>query len=305
MDTLAAMRVFARSVESGSFSAASRQLGLAPSSVSRQIGELEDDLGARLFNRTTRKLSLTEAGQQFYASARRILVEVDEARLAVTAESSAAPSGILRAAVPASLCRLHIAPALGEFRARYPAVELVLAVGDRQVDMVEEGFDLAVRVGRPRNSSLIARKLGAARRIVCASPGYLARAGTPLTPHQLADHDCLTFRDHPGANPWAFRSAQGRVEVRASGPVLANDGEVLVAAAVAGMGVALLPEWLPGGEIARGRLVEILADVRAIPDTTPLYALYPHQRHLPPKVRVFIDFLVERFAAPYAWDGAA
>ena len=303
MDTLMGMRVFARVVESGSFSAAGRELGVAPSSVSRQIGELEDSLGARLFHRTTRKLSLTEAGRVYYARVSRILVGVDEAKLAV-AQVDGTPSGILRLTVPTSVGRLHIAPALAAFRAQYPAVEVVLGMTDDVVDVVAEGWDLAVRVGRQRDSSLIARRIGRGRRLVCASPAYLRQAGAPAKPADLADHNCLTFRSHAGSNVWRFRGAHGTVDARVAGSLYANGSEALAAAAVGGLGIVMLPEWLVGIEIGQGRLTPLLPGWRAVPADSPLYAIYAHQRHLPPKVRAFVDFLAARFAADYAWDAA-
>ncbi len=301
MDTIGGMRIFSRVVEAGSFSAAGRQLGAAPSSVSRQINELENDLGARLFHRTTRKLSLTEAGQLYYERASRILIDVDEAKLALS-EIGGAPSGILRVTVAASLARLHIMPALADFQSTFPAVKVAVSVTDRMVDLVQEGFDLAIRVGRPRDSSLVARKIGSGRRIVCASPAYLKKAGTPQVPADLANHNCLTFRTHPGSNVWSFRLGRGTLNVRVSGSLFADDGESLVAAAMAGLGLILLPAWLVGVELGEGRLLEVLPEFQIIPKDTPLYALYPHQRHLPPKVRVFIDFLVERFAGETKWS---
>ncbi len=301
MDTIGGMRIFSRVVEAGSFSAAGRQLGAAPSSVSRQINELENDLGARLFHRTTRKLSLTEAGQLYYERASRILIDVDEAKLALS-EIGGAPSGILRVTVAASLARLHIMPALADFQSTFPAVKVAVSVTDRMVDLVQEGFDLAIRVGRPRDSSLVARKIGSGRRIVCASPAYLKKAGTPQVPADLANHNCLTFRTNPGSNVWSFRLGKGTLNVRVSGSLFADDGESLVAAAMAGLGLILLPAWLVGVELGEGRLLEVLPEFQIIPKDTPLYALYPHQRHLPPKVRVFIDLLVERFAGETKWS---
>ena len=303
MDSIAAMRVFARVVEAGSFSAAGRQIGAAPSSVSRRIGELEDALGAQLFQRTTRKLSLTEAGRLYCERATKILIEVDEAKLAV-AQMGAAPSGILRLTVPTSLGRLHLVPALAALQARTPGVRVVLSVTDRLVDLVEEGVDVAVRVGHQRDSSLIARKIGAARRLVCASPAYLRRAGVPATPADLAGHSCLTFRAHPGSNLWRFRGPGGTSDVRVSGTLFANDGETLASAARAGMGLIFVPNWLVGVDLRRGRLREVLPDYRAMPEASPLYAVYPQQRHLPPKVRALVDFLVARFAHETEWDGA-
>ncbi|MEE8545010.1 MAG: LysR family transcriptional regulator [Alphaproteobacteria bacterium] len=302
MDTVAGMRIFAGVVESGSFSAAGRQVGLAPSSVSRRIGDLEDELGARLFHRTTRKLSLTEAGQIYFERAARILIEIDEAKLAV-ARSDGAPSGVLRLTAPASVARRHIVPALGDFQARYPAVQIVLSMTDRLVDLVEDRFDLAIRLGAQSDSSLIARKIGSGRRFVAASPAYLDRAGVPGTPAELADHNCLTFRSHRGSNLWRFRGGRGESQVRVTGSLFSDNGEALCAAAVSGLGLILVPEWLTGSEVKQGRLRELLSGWRALPEATPLYAVYPHQRHLPAKVRSFIDFLAQRFAAQSGWDG--
>ena len=300
MDDVSRLRVFVRVVEAGSFSAAGRQLGLVPSSVSRRVAELEDELGARLFHRTTRKLSLTEAGRTYHERAAKILLDVEEARLAVTG-ADGAPSGILRLTAAASVGRLHLVPALAAFHELHPAVKVMLVMTDRMVDLVDEGLDLAVRVGRQRDSSLVARRIGTSLRLVCASPAYLARAGVPETPADLARHDCLTFRAHPGSNLWRFQGPDGPVEARVTGPLFANDGEALAAAAVAGMGLVLLPEWLVGPDIREGRLRVVLPDFRAVPDDSPLYAIYPHQRHLPLKVRAFIDFLVDRFGPGYDW----
>lgn len=304
MESFAAMRIFTRVVETGSFSAAGRQLGLAPSSVSRQIADLEDDLGVRLFHRTTRKLSLTEAGRIYCERAGKILVDLDEARLAV-AQRDGAPSGILRLTVAASVGRLHLVPALAAFQDACPAVKVVLVMTDRMVDLVEEGFDLAVRVGRQRDSSLVARKIGTSRRVVCAGPAYLARAGVPQRPEDLARHNCLTFRTQPGSNAWRFQGPERRHEVRVSGSFFADSGEALAAAAAAGLGLVSVPEWLVGSDLRACRLQEVLPDYRVVPDASPLYAVYPHQRHLPPKVRAFIDFLAARFAPPYDWGGGA
>ncbi len=295
MDSIAAMRVFTRVVENGSFSAAGRQLGLAPSSVSRQIGGLEQDLGARLFHRTTRKLSLTEAGRLYHARATRILLEVDEARLAV-AQIDGTPSGVLRLTVPAGLGPPHIAPALADFQRRFPAVQVCLSVTDRLIDLVEEGFDLAVRIGGQRDSSLIARRIGAGRRLLACAPAYLKRAGPLKVPDDLVDHNCLTFRLHPGRSAWRFRGPRGNSEVRVSGSLLADNAETLCAAAVAGLGLVLMPEWLIEDALRDGRLRVVLSDFPPVPASTPLYAVYPHQRHLPPKVRACVDFLAERFA---------
>ena len=302
MDSVAGLRIFARVVETGSFSAAGRQLGMAPSSVSRQINELEYDLGAHLFYRTTRKLSLTEAGRIYHDHTVGILNDIDEAKLAIS-QLDGAPSGVLRMTVAASLARRHVTSSLAVFHKRFPAVKTMLTVTDRVVDLVEEGLDLAVRVGRLKDSTLVARKIGSARRVVCASPGYLKGAGTPKVPSDLAGHLCLTFRTQPGANAWRFRGPGGSSVVRVSGSMFANDGECLSAAAVEGLGLVLLPLWLVGREIKQGRLRHVLSDHQPDPVETPLYAVYPRQKHLPPKVRAMIDFLVEQFGQETEWAG--
>ena len=300
MDSLAAMRVFVGVVDAGGLSAAGRTLGLAPSSVSRRIGELEDQLGVRLLRRTTRKLSLTEAGETYYERSRDIVRAVEKANLAVT-ERRAGPSGILRVTAPASVARRHIAPAVAAFHQQCSIVSIVMSVTDRVADIVGEGLDVAIRVGRLEDSGLEARKLGEARRIVCASPAYLKRVGLPVHPQELGDHACLTFRRHPGINVWRFLGEAETIEVRATGPFFANNGETLVAAACAGMGLVLLPEWLVGVEIGAGRLVEVLTDYAVEPAKTPLNAVFAPSPYMPPKVRAFIDFLAGRFAGDYCW----
>jgi DNA-binding transcriptional LysR family regulator len=294
METLAGMRIFTRVVEAGSFSEAGRQLDVAPSSISRQIGELESALGVQLFQRTTRQLHLTEAGEMYYQRVTDIVSDVDEARLTLS-QLDGRPTGILRLSVPGSLSRRHIVPALVAFQERHPNVQVVLLASDQLVDMLENRIDLTMRIGELKDSSLVARRIAVGRRIVCASQSYLQKAGTPETPEQLADHNCLIFRSNPGSNLWKFRGATRSAEVKASGNLFANDGESLVAAAVAGHGIVLVPEWLVGCELKDGSLQEILPGYKAMPEETPLYALYPRQRHLPAKVRAFIDFMLHRF----------
>ncbi len=300
MDDLAAMRVFVRVVETGGLSAAGRAMGLAPSSVSRRISELEDMLGVKLLRRTTRKLSLTEAGETYYERTRDIVRSVEEANLAVT-EERAAPSGILRITLPAGIARLHVAPAVAAFQMQYPAVRVVMRVTDRMVDIIDEGLDVAIRVGRLEDSSLIARKVGEARRLVCASPSYLKRMGKPQRPGDLTNHAALTFRSHPGTNLWRFRKGNKTIEVRATGPFFVDDGETLIAAACAGIGLILVPEWLLGEEISNGRLVEVLKGYSPDPAVTPLHAVYAPGPYTAPKVRMFVDFLAGRFSRNYAW----
>ena len=294
MDSVAGMRILARVVESGSFSAAARQLGVAPSSVSRQINELEEDLGARLFARTTRKLSLTEAGHLYYERASGIINDVDEARLALS--QLGAPSGILRLTVPSGIGRELVVSAVPAFLDKYPAIKIVLSMTDRMLDIVDAGIDVAIRVGRQQDSSFKARKIGESKRVVCASPEYLKKTGIPKRPADLESHNCITWRDHPGHNIWAFRGPGGACKVRVSGSFFAKNADAIVAATVAGLGLSLLPDCNMGTELRQKQLRVVLDDYDAIPATSPVYAVHAHQRHVPPKIRVFIDFLIESFA---------
>jgi DNA-binding transcriptional LysR family regulator len=288
------MRILIRVVDASSFSGAARQLGVAPSSVSRQINDLEEELGVRLFHRTTRKLSLTEAGQIYYERANAIIIDVDEAKLAVS--ELGLPSGILRVTLPSAIGRELVVSGLPKFLDLYPGIKIVMSMDDHIVDLVERGLDVGIRIGRLRDSSIKARKLGDSRRVVCASPEYLRKAGRPQTPADLARHNCITWRDHPGLNVWKFRGPDGREEVRVSGNFFAKNADAIIAAGVAGLGLCLLPDWNLGMELRQKQLEVVLPDYDAVPKDSPVWAVHAHQRHVPPKIRVFIDFLAERFA---------
>ena len=294
MDTLAALRIFVRVVDAGSFSAAGRRLDVSPSSVSRQINELENHLGARLFTRTTRRLSVTEAGQLYYERAAQIINDLDEAKLALAELDS--PSGILRVTVPSGIGRELIVSSIPAFLEKYPSIRVVFSMTDEIQDLVESGIDVAIRVGRQRDSTLQARKIGESRRVVCASAAYLSRAGTPKKPRDLEDHNCITWREHPGHNTWTFRDVEGVTKVRATGTFFAPSADALVAAAVAGLGLALLPDWNLGIELRSKQLRVVLRNYEAVPDASPVYAVHAHAHQVPPKIRAFIDFLTVRFA---------
>jgi DNA-binding transcriptional LysR family regulator len=296
LDTLGALSLFVKAVETGSFSEAGRQSGLAPSSVSRRIVDLEGWVGAALFHRTTRKLNLTEVGRSFFERTRGILLDLEEAKV-MAAQLEDLPSGLVRLTIPASLER-QLTAAMGEFQARWPGVQFALTITDRVVDLVGEGYDLAVRIGRLEDSTLRARKIGEARRYLCASPRYLKRAGTPERPEDLAGHNCLIFRTLPGYNVWRFKSGGSTVDVRASGNFSANSGYALMNAARDDMGLVLAPEWLVGPSLANGVFVEVM---HKHPERTPLYAVHPYQRFVPPKVKTFVDFLVDRYGKDYDW----
>ena len=299
MDRLGALSMFAKVVETGSFSEAGRQSGMAPSSVSRSIQELEAWVGAALFHRTTRRVALTETGRSFHGRTRDILLDLEEARV-MAARLENPPSGLIRLTVPASLER-HLTPGIGLFQPRWPGVRFALTFTDRLVDLVGEGYDLAVRLGRLEDSTLRARKIGEARRYLCASPRYIERYGAPQHPKDLAGHHCLILRSHPGSNIWRFKDGGRIVEVRASGSFSANSGDALINAAHNAMGLVVAPEWLVGSLLAKGELVEVLAKHPPVPNRTPLYAVHPYQRFVPPKVKAFVDFLAQRYGKGYDW----
>lgn len=296
MDTLAGMRLFAKVAESGSFSAAGRGLGLAPSSVSRQINGLEDALGARLLNRTTRKLSLTEAGQIYFERAQRILSDIDDATMAVT-RLQETPRGHLRINVPVIFGRRYIAPVMPEFLARYPEVKVELTVTDHYIDLVEAGADLAIRIGGLTHQTFVAKKLAIVSRVLCASPKYLAMHSDPQLPDDLLRHNCLAFKLRPGPTVWELEGADGSHDITVNGNFESNNTEALSAAMVAGLGIALLPIWVVGREIHDGLVKVVLPQYRAHPMNAAdeVYALYPHGRNLSAKVRAFLDFIAEEF----------
>ena len=297
------MRLFAHAAKTGNFSETARQLDVSPSSVSRQINALEDVLGVRLLHRTTRQVHLTEAGQLYLDRVGRILGDIEEAQSAV-AELNATPEGTLRVTVPVVFAQVQIAPLLPEFMRCYPRVKLELFASDQVVDLIEEGFDLAIRLGALSDSSLVARRLRPMRRMVCGSPDYFARRGRPLVPADLAGHDCLTFRFfsatslwRPGAGTWSFADPDDNVsDVDVSGPLQSSNAGVLLQAAVGGAGLVLLPDWMLAPPVAAGQLEAVLKDYRlnigAI--SSSIFAIFPSRRHLSPKVRVFVDFLSER-----------
>ncbi|MGY2850259.1 DNA-binding transcriptional LysR family regulator [Bradyrhizobium sp. USDA 4518] len=293
MDRLAAMAAFVRAVESGSLSAAARSLPSSLTSVSRQISALEEQFGTRLLLRTTRQLALTDDGRILYERAKSILGEIREIEAAL-ARDPHQPSGRIRVSSPSLIGRLVIAPLLVEFLRRYPALSVDLLLVDRAVDIVEEDIHLAIRIGRLRDSQLVARKLTDLQMIVCASPDYLARRGAPQTPVDLAGHDCLVFSDSPGSAEWRFAdgSKTGR-KIRISGRLWMNSLDALVSAAREGAGIVRVPSWQVQSELADGRLTRLLIDHEPAP--TPLHLMLQPSRLASPKIRAFVDYLVERW----------
>ena len=235
MDRFTSMEVFARVAEVNSFTEAARRFGQSKSSVSKHITALENHLGVRLLNRTTRRLSLTEAGVAYYDWCRQIAADMEAAEESVT-RLHTDPRGILKVNAPTSFGRLHLAPAMPGFLERYPQVTVELSMDDRVVDLIEEGFDVAVRITRLTDSSLIARRIASSRRVICASPGYLEKHGVPRTPAELADHNCLIYSNSPMGDRWRFSGPNGDHTVRVSGNFWANSGDALQTAALAGLG---------------------------------------------------------------------
>ena len=302
MDRMASMAAFTKVVGAGSFSAAAREMQVSQALVSKQIQELESWLGARLLNRTTRRLSLTEVGTAFYERASRILEAVEEAKGAAGALQTV-PRGRLRINAPVSFGLLHLAPAVTDFLQRFPDVSVELLVNDRLVDLLEGEFDAGVRIGRLRDSSLIARRIAPIRLVVCAAPEYLARRGTPRTPEDLRQHDCLEYTYFESRGSWRLLNPDRKeLVVPVSGRYLANNGDVLRTTAIAGGGIVLLPTFIVGEDLRAGRLVRLLPDHP--PPEQGLHVLYPPGRHLSAKVRSFVDFLVARFGGDPPWDRA-
>ncbi len=309
MDRFLAIQAFAKVVELGSFARAAERLNVSTSAVSRQVSELEAHLDARLLNRTTRRLSLTEAGQSFYEHAVQLLADLDDAEASVRVAATA-PKGTLRLTCGVSFGIRYLAPALVDFAAEHREVVFDLDLSDRAVDLVEEGFDLAVRIGNIGQQGMVARRLGWTQIVCCAAPAYLERSAVPLeTPDDLARHECLSYTNAGLPNSWRFGDASGKGEettVRVTPRHRANNGQLLASLATHGLGVVYTPDFIVAEEIRAGRLVPLLPAYR--PPRSPIAAVYPSRRHLSAKVRAVVDYLARRFEREHPWrlaeDGA-
>ena len=299
MDKLTSIKAFTRVVQHGSFAAAARELRLSRSAVSKYVIDLEQALGVQLLVRTTRSASPTENGQAYYERCVAILADLEEADLAVT-RLQAEPRGMLRVNAPMSFGTLHLGAAIADFMKKYPALHIQLILSDQQIDPVQEGFDVTLRIAELASSSLVARKIAPARRVICAAPAYLAQRGTPQHPNDLRDHDCLAYGHLATGNQWKLTGTDGNHWIRIPWTLCSNNAEVLCAAAVRGQGIALLPTFIAGADLQEGSLRSILTDYAA-PEIS-IYAIYPETRHLSVKVRVFIDFLIDRFGGRPYWD---
>lgn len=302
MDRFQDILTFVRVVEARSFTGAAERLGLSKSVVSRRVAALEDHLGARLLNRTTRTLSPTEIGRGFYERCQAILSDLEEAERMASADQTE-PRGLIRVNAPVSFGGLHLAPALAEFMTRYPKVEIDLTLNDRFVDLVDEGYDLAVRIGRLADSSLIARKLAPSRRAVVASPDYLRRRGVPQTPEDLKDHECFSYSNVSMLDEWQFRDEHGQKGHKVQGRFRVNNGDVMLKMVLAGLGIAVLPTFIVADALKEGRLRTVL-DAFDIGAPGGVYAVYPHARQLSSKVRALVDFLAGRYGPNPYWDAA-
>jgi len=302
VDRFQALRVFSQVVESGSFSVAAGKLGLSPTAASRHVAELETHLQTRLLNRTTRRVSLTESGRAFYERAVQLLADLEEAEQEAS-RAAVVPRGTIKLTASVNFGVRHVAPAIAAFLSAHPGVRFDVSLSDRIVDLVEEGFDLGVRIGAPGSDNLVARSLGETRLVPCASPAYLAAHGAPRVPEDLARHNCFTYEYVTPRNAWRFRDAAGAERsVRVSGNLHSNNGDLLAEAAVQGAGIVFEPAFIVGAEVRAGRLVPLLQEY--VPAPMPIYAVYPSRKHLSAKVRLFVEFLVQRFAEAQDWSVA-
>lgn len=301
MELLTEMMTFAKVVETKSFSSAARALTTSKSLVSKQIGTLESALGVRLLNRTTRRMSLTEIGTAYYEHCARIAQEISAAEETV-AQLQVEPRGVLKVTAPVIFSTLHLAPALRQFLQRHTQVEVELNATDRVVDIVEENYDLAIRISDNPPQAMIARKFAPLRWATCASPEYLKRNGTPRTPQDLVNHNCLVYDSLPALrNGWRYRVGGKEVIPQVSGNCRVNSSEVMHQMALDGMGLVLFPTYIVGADLQQGRLVEVLSDYAANSGMA-LYAMYMPNRYMQPKVRAFIDHLLDYFGPEPHWD---
>ncbi len=296
------MRAFAQVVELGSFAKAADRLGLSTSAASRHVADLEAHLQTRLLNRTTRRVSLTESGRAYYERAIQLLADLDEAEQEAS-RAAVVPRGTIKLTSSVNFGVRHVAPAIAEFMLGHREVRFDVSLADRMVDLVEEGFDLGIRIGGPGAENLVARKLGETRLVPCASPAYLTAHGSPLVPEDLARHNCFTYEHVTPHNLWRFRDPAGAERaVRVEGSLHSNNGDLLAEAAVHGAGIVFEPAFIVGPDVRAGRLVPLLQEF--VPPPLPIYAVYPSRKHLSAKVRLFVDFLVARFAAAQDWSTA-
>jgi molybdate transport repressor ModE-like protein len=302
MDKLTSMKVFSAIVQAGSFSAAAREMNISRAMATKHVQYLEDLLGTRLLNRTNRRLKLTEAGQAYRERCARILTDIEETERAVT-ELNARPGGTLKLTAPTSFGTFYLVPAINDYALLHPEVKVQLALNDQLLDPVAEGLDLVVRVGRLKDSNLIARRLASSRVAVCGAPAYFLKHPIPQTPEDLAGHNCLLYTEREPKDEWEFtRPGGGTYTVQVAGDFEASNADAARMAALGGRGLVQLPSYVVGADIKRGRLQAVLHDHE--PEQVPIHVIYPHRRHLSATVRTFVDFLMARFEDRQGWEAA-
>ena len=299
IDHAGEMAAFVRVVDAKGFSAAAPGLGLTPSAVSKLVTRLETRLGARLLQRTTRAIHLTSEGEVFYEQARRIVGEIETLERRI-ADRRGTPQGLLRVTTSLAFATHQLTPVMAEFLARYPAIQVALLPSDRIVDMVEEGIDVAIRIGRLADTSFMARRIGEDKRVICAAPDYLARRGMPRHPEDLRHHECILSRERAHLNRWAFRIDDEVRELEVTGRLAVDEGDAQLQLALQGIGIVRLTRLTVAQAVRSGRLVSLLPEFSA-DQPVPINAVYPHRRHLAPKVPAFVDFLIEKFTPP-SWE---
>jgi DNA-binding transcriptional LysR family regulator len=300
MDKLTSMLVFTKVAKAGSFASAAKELGLSRAMATKHVMQLENGLGIRLLNRTTRNLSLTEVGMVYLERCLQILDEMEEMEIAVT-RLQTEPRGTLKVNATPFFGAYHMAPAIAAYTEVYPDVNVDLILQAGYVDLIEEGFDLAIHLDELRDSSLIARKLGSSQRVVCGSPAYFKKRGTPKTPDELRKHNCLINSSLPPRDQWVFSVPGGETTVvKVSGTMQSNVADALRMAALSALGLVLLPTYMVGQDIRKNRLQAVLTDY--VPASLEIHAVYPHRKHLSAKVRTFVDFLHERFHPKPYWE---
>lgn len=293
------MQIFVEVAKSAGFSAAANKIGLSRAQVSKSVMQLEKHLGTRLFNRTTRRISLTEIGTIYLDRCIAILQDIDETE-AIASEQTQQPRGRLTLSAPTSFGVLHLQQAIPAFLRQHPQVQISLNLADRFIDVVDEGFDVVIRIAELEDSSLIARRLAPCRRVLCAAPAYLEEHGTPRVPKDLAIHHCLVYSNELTPDTWHLQGPAGLESVKVSGPLCADNGDILRAAAVDGLGVTLLPTFIVGADLKSGRLQQVLDNY--CPPPISIHAVFPSRRYLSAKVRSFIDFMAAYFGERPDWD---
>lgn len=294
MDLFASMKVYVAVVDGGSFAAAADKLDISRAMASKQIQKLEEHLATRLLNRTTRRLSLTETGREFYERSTQIMDDVEEAEQ-IAGQMTRRPQGVLRVTIPLSYGQHRLAAIIGAYTQVYPQVQLDISLSDRKADLIEDCFDLAIRIGALPQSDLIARKIGGVRSIVCAAPAYLTRHGAPQTPTDLAHHACLGYTLSGTGTAWRLEGPGGPLTIPISGPIRADNGDIIRLAALGGTGILFQPHFIVDDDIREGRLMQVLPEWQSA--ELGVYALYPSRKHLSAKVRTFVDFLAAALEA--------